>query len=126
MLEIGIKHTETEIVTPEKTAAKVGSGALPVYATPAMIALMEKTAMNSVSDKLEVGQGTVGTLLEIKHLSASKEGSTIRCESELTEIDRRRLVFCVKAYDEAGLIGEGKHERFIVDNEKFMEKVNNK
>lgn len=126
MLEVGLKGEQSEIVTADKTAAAMGSGTLPVYATPAMIALMEKTAMLSVSGELSEGQCTVGTKLEIEHLSASAEGSRITCESCLTEIDRRRLVFKVTAYDKCGVIGTGKHERFIVDSVKFIEKAKNK
>ena len=126
MLEKGIKGKCTEKVTEEKTAAAVGSGALRVYATPAMIALMENTAMRSVAGEIGEGMTTVGTLLNIAHTSASPVGSTITCESELTDIDRRRLVFRVTAYDEAGEIGSGTHERFIVDSEKFMAKTNGK
>lgn len=123
MLETGIKGRQTETVTDEKTAEAVGSGGLKVYATPAMIALMEKTALMSVSGELDDGMTTVGTKIDIVHTSASPVGSTITCESELTEIDRRRLVFTVTAYDDAGEIGKGTHERFIVDSAKFMEKT---
>ena len=123
MLETGIKGHQTETVTEEKTAATVGSGSLRVYATPAMIALMEKTALASVAGELEEGMTTVGTKLDVAHTSASPEGSTITCESVLTEIDRRRLVFTVTAYDDAGEIGKGTHERFIVDCAKFMDKT---
>ena len=113
----------TETVTEEKTAAALGSGTLRVYATPAMIALMENTALNSVADKLDDGMTTVGTKLDIVHTSASPVGSTITCESELVEIDRRRLVFSVTVYDNVGEIGKGTHERFIVDSVKFSEKT---
>ncbi|MBQ9382666.1 MAG: thioesterase family protein [Ruminiclostridium sp.] len=123
MLETGIKGRCSEKVTAEKTAAALGSGALDVYATPAMIALMENTAMKSVAAELEDGMTTVGTKLDIAHTSASPVGSTITCESELTGIDRRRLVFRVTAYDDAGEIGSGTHERFIVDAAKFTEKT---
>lgn len=123
MLETGIKGRQTETVTDEKTAEAVGSGGLKVYATPAMIALMEKTALMSVSGELDDGMTTVGTKIDIVHTSASPVGSTITCESVLTEIDRRRLVFTVTAYDDAGEIGKGIHERFIVDSAKFMEKT---
>ncbi|MBQ3841147.1 MAG: thioesterase family protein [Ruminiclostridium sp.] len=123
MLEIGIKGRLSETVTEEKTAGAVGSGALPVYATPAMIALMEHTALLSVAPELDEGMTTVGTKLDVAHTSASPVGSTITCESELVETDRRRLVFKVTAYDDAGEIGSGTHERFIVDCGKFMEKT---
>ena len=126
MLTIGIKGTQTIKVTEENTAAAMGSGTLAVFATPAMIALMEKTAYLSVQDALDEGMGSVGTYLNVKHLAATPVGMQVTCESELVEIDARRLVFTVKAYDETGLIGEGTHERFIVLNEKFLAKTNAK
>ncbi len=126
MLKIGIEGTKEITVTEELTAEKVGSGLLPVYATPQMIALMENVASESVQDMLEEGQGTVGTKIEVSHVSATPVGMKVICTSKLVEIDRKRLVFKVKAVDEAGLIGEGTHERFIIDNERFMEKTRNK
>ena len=119
-MEAGITGRQTVTVTEELTAQAMGSGMLPVYATPAMIALMENTAACSVTDQLEEGQGTVGTLIEVKHVSATTMGMEVTCETRLIEVDRKRLVFEVKAYDVAGLIGEGIHERFVIDNEKFM------
>jgi predicted thioesterase len=121
-MEIGMKHTETEIVTESNTAATVGSGLLPVYATPAMIALMEKCASACVAPALEAGKTSVGTMLNVKHVSASPVGMHITCTATLTEIDGRRLTFRVEASDEAGLIGEGTHERFVVDSERFLAK----
>ena len=126
MLTIGIKGTQSVTVSNDNTAAAMGSGTLAVFATPAMIALMEKTAYISVQDALDEGMGSVGTLLNVKHLAATPVGMQVTCESELVEIDNRRLVFSVKAYDEIGLIGEGTHERFIVQNEKFLAKTNAK
>ena len=110
-------------VTPEKTAATVGSGLLEVFATPAMIALMEETASKSVADALDEGCTTVGTLVNVSHLAATPVGADVYCESLLTEVEGRKLTFTVKAYDNAGLIGEGTHERFIVFSEKFMAKT---
>ncbi|SCJ95653.1 Uncharacterised protein [uncultured Eubacterium sp.] len=126
MLEIGIKGNQEVKVTDENTALTMGSGTLKVFATPSMIALMEKTAWQSVASDLEEGSGTVGTQLNVSHLSATPLGMTVRCESELIEVDGRKLVFKVSAYDEAGLIGEGTHERFIVKNEKFQAKADSK
>ncbi|MCR4605316.1 MAG: thioesterase family protein [Eubacterium sp.] len=126
MLTTGIKGKQTIKVTQELTAEVIGSGELPVYSTPAMIALCEETAWKSVSPELEEGQGTVGTLVNISHISATYLGGVVTCETELTEIDRKRLVFEVTVSDEAGKIAEGKHERFIIDNEKFLEKAKNK
>lgn len=126
MLEVGIKGKDTVKVVYENTAVAVGSGVLEVFATPMMIALMEKTACNSVIPYLDEGDGSVGTELNVKHVAATPMGMTVTCESELIEVDGRRLVFKVEAYDEAGLIGQGTHERFIVNNEKFQSKTNNK
>lgn len=126
MLEAGIKGTGSVEVVRENTAAAVGSGMLEVFATPMMIALMEKTACESVAPYLEEGSGTVGTELNVKHVAATPIGMQVTCETELVEVDGRRLVFHVKASDEAGLIGEGTHERFIINNEKFQSKANEK
>lgn len=122
-LKTGIKgHAEVTVV-PENTAAAVGSGALEVFATPAMVALMEKAALESVQPFLEEGQGTVGTRLEISHLAATPVGMTVRAESELVEIDRRKLSFAVAAYAGGEKIGEGTHQRFIVTNDSFLAKA---
>lgn len=126
MLTIGITKSLTECVIEEKTAKVVGSGSLLVYATPAMIALMEKTSAQLVEPFLTEGEGTVGTSVNIKHISATPVGMSVTCNSELVEIDKKRLVFKVEAFDEKGKIGEGTHERFIINNDRFMERVNSK
>ena len=118
----GLHNSETLVVEQKDTAAVYGSGALEVFATPAMIALMEKTCLESVADKIGEGNTTVGIAVNIKHLKASPVGSTIRCDAEITEVDRRRLVFEVKCFEGETLVGEGIHERFVVDSEKFMSK----
>lgn len=122
-MQTGITGKQTIIVTEDKTAAAMGSGMLPVFATPAMIAFMENTASSSVAGELEDGQGTVGTLIKVKHMAATVVGMEVTCETKLVEVDRKRLVFEVRTYDAAGMIGEGVHERFIIDNEKFMAKA---
>ena len=126
MLKEGITGHQETIVTVENTAKTMKSGTLYVFATPAMIALMEQTAYESVAGELEEGYGTVGTMLNVKHVSATALGMKVTCESTLTKIDGRALTFEVKAFDERGLIGEGTHERFLVQNEKFQAKANNK
>ena len=118
----GLHNSMTLVVEHKDTAAVYGSGALEVFATPAMIALMEKTCLESVADKIGEGNTTVGIAVNIKHLKASPVGSTIRCDAELVEVDRRRLVFAVKCFESETLVGEGVHERFVVDSEKFMSK----
>ena len=126
VLRTGIRGRSEDTVTPEKTASHMGSGGLEVYATPRMTCMMEYTAWASVEPYMEEGKGTVGTRLDVSHVAASPVGASIRYESELTGIDRRRLIFRVEAYDDSGLIGEGTHERFIIDNRKFMDKVSEK
>ncbi len=123
MLDIGIKGTREQTVTEDLTAARIGSGELPVFATPALIALAEETAWRSVAAELDTGQGTVGTRMDLRHIAATPVGMLVRCETELVEVDRRRLVFSVKAFDEREQIAEGTHERFIVENEKFASKA---
>lgn len=107
-------------------ASAVGSGLLKVFATPAMIALMEKTAWMSVAPELGEGEGTVGTLLNVTHDAPTPIGMKVWCESTLEEVDGRRLVFSVEAFDEKGRIGGGRHERFIIGNEKFQAKADRK
>lgn len=126
MLTKGITGKEILTVGANDTARVYGSGTLEVFATPAMIALMEKTCLNSVAPYLEEGEGTVGTLLNVKHTAATPVGMQVTVESKLIEVDRRRLVFEVKAYDEAGAIGEGIHERFVIQSERFQTKANEK
>lgn len=126
MLKIGIKGKNEITVTNENTAATMGSGTLDVFATPAMIALMENTAYKSVAEELEEGSGTVGTALNVKHVAATPVGMKVICETELVKVEGRALTFSVKAFDETGLIGEGEHERFIVYNEKFQAKADAK
>lgn len=126
ILEVGMKRTEVETVTEENTAKAFGSGGLLVYATPAMVLLMEKTSFLLAEEAMEEGMTTVGTSLQIKHISASPIGSTITCQSELVEIDRKRLVFRVEVSDQVGKIGEGIHERFLVEGSTFVEKANSK
>ena len=119
----GLCHSETLVVEHKDTAAVYGSGSLEVFATPAMIALMEKTCLDSVNDKIGEGNTTVGIAVNIKHLKASPVGALIRCDAKLVEVDRKRLVFKVKCFEGESLVGEGVHERFVVDSEKFMGKL---
>ncbi len=126
MIHTGIRGTNSITVTDERSAKRAGSGTIDVYSTPAMIALMEKTALDSVEPYLEEGQATVGTKLDISHDSATPIGMRVTCETQLVEIDGRRLVFEVEAFDGSGRIGGGRHERFIIDKKKFLEKANQK
>ncbi len=122
-LQSGIKNEKSIVVTDELTASKVGSGLLPVYATPSMIALMENTCADCVQPYMQEGDGTVGTSVDIKHVSATPVGKTVRCECTLTEINGKKLVFEVNAYDDKGLIGTGTHKRAIINNEAFMARL---
>ncbi len=110
-------------VTNEKTAKSMGSGTLDVFATPALIALMEQTAAESVEKELENGQTSVGTLINMQHLAATPVGMEVTCKSVLTAVEGRKLIFEIEAFDEAGLIGKAHHERFVVDGERFVEKT---
>lgn len=123
MIETGIKGHLEQTVTPELTADRVGSGLVRVFATPMMIAMMESTCHTSVAPFLAEGETTVGTLVNVTHSSATPVGMKVWCDSELVEVDRRRLVFKVTAHDERGVIGEGRHERFVVDTARFQAKV---
>ena len=125
-MNIGQKNREEIIVTRELTAIEMKSGTLEVFATPAMIALCEDTAKNSISKDLEENMTTVGTDINIKHLAPTPLDMKVYCESELVKIDGRALTFELKVYDECGLIGEGTHQRFIVDSQKFQAKANKK
>jgi Predicted thioesterase len=122
-LKIGMFAQGDVIVNESNTAAAIGSGSLLVFATPAMIALMENTAVKSIMDFLDKTQTTVGISLNIKHLKASTIGQKITATAKLTAIDGKKLTFTVEAHDDKDLIGEGIHERFIVDSEKFMNKL---
>ena len=120
-LQLGIRGQAHTTVTSFNTAKAMGSGQLEVFATPAMVALMEQAAVSSLN--LPEGQSSVGTSLSIVHTAASPLGTKVSATAELIEIDRRRLVFQVEVCDEAGQIGQGKHERFIIDVEHFLAKA---
>ena len=125
-MEKGIKFSIERKVTEHMTARVMGSGTLDVFATPSMIALIEETSWRSVAPQLESGMATVGTLLNVAHVAPTPVGMTVKCETELTEVDGRRLVFSVKVSDECGEIGRGTHERFIINEEKFQKKADAK
>ena len=120
---IGMKgRAETQVV-PENTAAAVGSGLVPVFATPYMIALMENAAVNAVQSALDPGQGTVGTRLDVTHDAATPVGIKVWAEAEVTAVEGKKLTFSVQAFDEAGPIGGGTHERFIIAVDRFLVKA---
>jgi len=119
----GVKGYHEQQVMLKDTAKAYGSGLVEVFATPAMIALMEHTAHTSLHDFLLEGFTTVGTHLNIEHSKATPLGAKVWCESVLESQDGRKLTFSVTAYDESGIIGRGTHERFIINIEKFMDKL---
>ena len=122
-LEPGLKGSAETFVVHENTAAAVGSGALEVFATPSMIALMEKAALETVKPFLAEGESTVGTEIHVTHDSAIPLGFIVTAEAELVEVDRRKLSFKVLARSGDEIIGKGTQTRFIVSQERFMQKV---
>lgn len=125
-IKIGTKGYKEDIVRKENTAAAIGSGAVEVFATPAMIALMENAALDAIAPFLEENQSSVGTNISTSHLAASPLGIKVWATAEVAEVDRRRIVFAVKAFDEKEMIGEGTHERFIIQTDKFLAKAKSK
>ncbi|MBQ7483374.1 MAG: thioesterase family protein [Bacteroidaceae bacterium] len=124
MIETGQKHTSELTVTEEVTAVKIGSGDMPVLATPAMLALMENAAMLAVADSLADGETTVGGHIESSHLKPSKIGDKITATAEVIKVDGKKIEFKVSAHCNDVLLGEGTHLRFIVDRKRFIEKLN--
>jgi len=113
-------------VNESNTALAAGSGSLLVFATPMMVALMEKAACEALSDALEAGQASVGTQINVSHTAATPLGSVVTAAATVTGVSGRKVEFTVTARDDAGEIGNGTHVRFIVDETKFMAKVNEK
>lgn len=122
-LKTGLVGQAETLVTDSNTAEAIGSGALPVFSTPHMIALMESASMDAIAQCLEDGQGSVGVRIDVAHLAATPMGMTVRAESTLTKVEGRMLSFEVKAWAGDELIGEGTHQRCIVFNGRFMEKT---
>lgn len=122
-MEKGLTYTSTLVVSKEHVAAVMGSGDLHVYATPAMVALMENAAMLTVAEHLPEGSTTVGAMINTSHVKPSPIGDTIKTTAVLTDVEGRKLTFSVKAEDSKGIIGEAVHVRYIVDREKFMSKL---
>ena len=123
MLEKGLTATSRTVVSEANTARTMGSGDLAVFATPAMVALMENAAMTAVAAALPEGSTTVGSEMNCSHIKPSKLGAAISATAVLTAVEGRKLTFTVGACDEQGIIGEGVHVRFVVDRARFMEKL---
>ena len=125
-ITIGMKGEVATLAEREDTALEVGSGSLLVYATPCMVALMEGAACEAIQEALSDSQTTVGTELNIQHISATPVGLEVRAEAEVIAVDGKVITFQVKAFDEAGEIGNGIHKRVIVNTQKFLEKAYDK
>ena len=123
-METGLTFTSKAVVKKENTAITMGSGDMKVFATPAMVALMENAAMKAVAAELSEGATTVGAMMNTSHIKPSPLGAEVSATAVLTEVDGRKLTFSVKASDEAGVVGEGTHIRYIVDRERFLSKLN--
>ncbi len=122
-IKIGMNATVETTVSAENFAVTVGSGSLEVFATPMMIALMEKAAAAAISEAMENDETTVGTMMNVNHISATPEGMNVKAFAEVTEVSGREITFNIKAEDEKGEIGNGVHKRFVVFGEKFMSKT---
>ena len=125
-VELGMRGRAAAVAAEEDTARALGSGTVPVLATPRMIALMEQAAVNAVQSELPPGQTTVGTRLDVTHDAATPVGMRVWAEAELTAIEGRKLTFAVAAFDDAGRIGGGTHQRFIIQTDKFLAKAQEK
>jgi len=125
-LKTGLTCERKEAVTENNVASNYGSGIVAVYSTPAMVGLMEGAALSCVGPLLPEGWSTVGMSLDVKHLAATPIGMTARATAELTVIEGKKLVFKVEAFDDKEKIGEGIHERYIIDMKKFMAKIDEK
>ena len=119
----GLSAEFEHVVTDADTASQWGSGGLPVFSTPALVGLMESTAVIALRGALPPGQTTVGGRIDVHHLAATPVGMKVRARAELTAIEGRKLVFKVQAWDEVELIGEASHDRFVIDEARFMAKV---
>ena len=122
-MEIGLTYTSTLVVSKDHVAAVMGSGDLHVFATPAMVALMENAAMLAVAEHLPEGSTTVGAVMNTSHVKPSPVDESIKATAVLTEVEGRKLTFEIKAEDSKGVIGEAVHVRYIVDRERFMSKL---
>lgn len=125
-IEVGLKGRSETVVTPSNTADAVGSGLVPVFATPFMIALMENAAAGALLPFLAEDEGSVGTHLDVSHDAATPIGMKVWAEAEVIAVEGKKISFTVQAFDEAGPVGKGTHERFIIKPEKFLAKVNAK
>lgn len=122
-ITIGLVGEHTVNVTEALSAITFGSGSLPVFATPALVTLMEIAAVNAINRLIPTDQTSVGTFISVKHLAATALGQTVRARAEVTQVEGKQVTFSVQAWDARQLIGEGTHTRFIVDIDRFMRRV---
>jgi predicted thioesterase len=125
-IQTGLTGEKTSSVTVELTAKHIGSGRVDVYATPAMIALMEAAAVAAIDHLLPEGKTTVGTKLDVRHLAATPLGEQVKAHAEVTAVEGRKVTFRLRAWDEHEMIGEGTHERFVIDEDRFIARMRTK
>lgn len=125
-LQVGLRAETSLVVSDADTAARWGSGLVPVYSTPALVGQMEHTAVVALTGQLAAGQTTVGGRIEVRHLAPTPVGMTVRVVAELVEVEGRRLGFKIEAWDDVEKIGEASHDRFVIDEAKFMARVRSK
>jgi len=123
-LILGVSALKEKVVSERESAIHFGSGSIEVYATPALITLMESTAKDCVDLHLSLGYTTVGTEVNIRHIKATPVGMKVKCEAILSKIEGKKLTFNIEAWDEKGKIGEGTHVRYMINTEEFMNRVN--
>lgn len=122
-IQPGLTGTASTVVTPELTATHLGSGDVDVYATPAMIALMEAAAVSAIDHLLPEGRASVGVSIQVEHLAATPLGQQVQAKAEIIAVEGRRITFTVQAHDEQELIGKGVHTRFVIDTARFVERI---
>lgn len=122
-VQVGMRGQAAITVDQTNTASALGSGAVPSFGTPALVALMERAAVNAVRHHLDEGQETVGTLVNVRHSAPTPVGKRVRAEATVTAVEGRRIAFAVTAADASGPVGEGTHERVVVDREQFIWKL---
>ena len=122
----GLSGTQSITVTEALTARHIGSGSVDVYATPAMIALMESAALAAIDHLLAEGQASVGTTIEVRHLAATPRGHMVRAHAEVSAVEGRKVTFLVQAWDERELIGEGRHVRLVINEAGFIKRIQSK
>lgn len=122
----GLRGEASVIVNETNIASKLGSGSVPVFGTPALIALMERAAVNALRSHLEEGEDSVGVSVNVRHLAATPMGKRVRAEAEVTAVEGKKITFAVRAFDSQEKVGEGTHERVLIDREAFIWKIASK